>query len=217
MALMGLFILGGPASTSWASAPQAAELPPGPAYVVTMTGYNAILVIANDSAAYGGPTTAHYTNISSGSAALIAQLMGFAAAGILSVIAQCTANGDAIGLFANGAGSGGELRTVNAANTDFTAMALSFLSLTLNYRTGVGTKAIAATIDTAGQVNLAKRLFAAQDTGAQQTAAGLFAGTGAPNNANGSNGDFYLRGDGTTAAHTVLYHKESGSWVATAA
>jgi hypothetical protein len=47
-----------------------------------------------------------------------------------------------------------------------------------------------------------------------QTAAGIFGGTGVPNNANGNNGDFYFRGDGTQAANTVIYHKQAGAWVA---
>lgn len=38
-------------------------------------------------------------------------------------------------------------------------------------------------------------------------------GTGAPNNANGNNGDIYFRVDGTHAGVTVIYHKESGAWV----
>lgn len=61
---------------------------------------------------------------------------------------------------------------------------------------------------------LAGPLYCAQDTKALQTASALYAGTGAPNNANGNNGDFYLRGDGTQAGNTVLYHKEGGAWVA---
>lgn len=35
-------------------------------------------------------------------------------------------------------------------------------------------------------------------------------GTGVPNNANGSNGDFYFRSDGS--AGTFIYHKAAGSW-----
>lgn len=50
-----------------------------------------------------------------------------------------------------------------------------------------------------------------QPTGAGQTAVSLFAGTGAPNNATGANGDYYLRSDGGAA--TCLYHKEAGAWV----
>jgi hypothetical protein len=40
---------------------------------------------------------------------------------------------------------------------------------------------------------------------------------GVPPAGMGSNGDFALRGDGTEAAHTILYHKEAGAWVASAA
>ncbi len=57
-------------------------------------------------------------------------------------------------------------------------------------------------------------IYPPQDTKAIQTAAAIYAGTGAPNNANGSNGDFYFRGDGTAGGNTIIYHKEAGSWVA---
>jgi hypothetical protein len=40
---------------------------------------------------------------------------------------------------------------------------------------------------------------------------------GPPSNAVGNNGDFAFRDDGTTGAHTIIYHKEGGSWVATGA
>jgi hypothetical protein len=40
---------------------------------------------------------------------------------------------------------------------------------------------------------------------------------GPPSNTVGQNGDFAFRDDGTTAGHTIIYHKESGSWVATGA
>jgi hypothetical protein len=35
-----------------------------------------------------------------------------------------------------------------------------------------------------------------------------------PSNADGSNGDFYFRSDGTGASNSVIYHKEAGAWVA---
>lgn len=54
----------------------------------------------------------------------------------------------------------------------------------------------------------------ATPAGAAQTAVSLFAGNGAPNNADGSDGDFYFRGNGTQAGNTVIYHKEAGAWVA---
>ena len=47
--------------------------------------------------------------------------------------------------------------------------------------------------------------------GVQQTATGLTAGTGAPSNADGQNGDFYFRSDG--GASTSVYMKRTGAWV----
>ena len=57
-------------------------------------------------------------------------------------------------------------------------------------------------------------LYPATDAKAAQAVCAIYAGNGLPNNANGANGDFYFRGDGTVAADTVVYHKQSGSWVA---
>jgi hypothetical protein len=45
----------------------------------------------------------------------------------------------------------------------------------------------------------------------------FWGGLGVPPSTLGANNDYYFRGDGTEAAHTLVYHKESGSWVATAA
>ena len=42
----------------------------------------------------------------------------------------------------------------------------------------------------------------------------IFVGVGAPNDANGQNGDFYFRSEGTVAGNTVVYHKQAGIWVA---
>jgi hypothetical protein len=49
--------------------------------------------------------------------------------------------------------------------------------------------------------------------GAAQTGA-LHMGSGAPSNGDGSDGDFYMRTDGTVAGNTIIYHKQGGSWVA---
>jgi len=54
----------------------------------------------------------------------------------------------------------------------------------------------------------------ADAAGAAQTVVSLYAGNGAPNNANGANGDYFLRGDGTVGGNTAIYHKEAGAWVA---
>jgi len=50
--------------------------------------------------------------------------------------------------------------------------------------------------------------------GAWQWSPAQQGGTGAPNNANGNDGDFYFRGDGTVAGSNIVYHKEAGAWVA---
>lgn len=73
---------------------------------------------------------------------------------------------------------------------------------------------VRATLAANGELTLTKGLFLAQDTGAAQTASKIYAGTGAPNNANGADNDFYFRGDGTAAGNTIIYHKQGGSWVA---
>jgi hypothetical protein len=49
------------------------------------------------------------------------------------------------------------------------------------------------------------------DAGAFQSATGIYGNTGAPNNANGIDGDFYFRADG--GALTSIYHKRAGAWV----
>lgn len=58
--------------------------------------------------------------------------------------------------------------------------------------------------------SLAGPLYLAQDNKTQQTASAMLAGTGAPNNANGNNGDYYFRGDGGVATH--IYFKSAGTW-----
>jgi hypothetical protein len=53
-------------------------------------------------------------------------------------------------------------------------------------------------------------LYLATPALAAQTAASLYAGTGAPNNSNGNNGDIYFRSDG--GALTTIYQKRAGAW-----
>jgi hypothetical protein len=47
--------------------------------------------------------------------------------------------------------------------------------------------------------------------GSSQSAVKITAGTGVPNNAEGSDGWIYIRSDG--GAGTTIYHKRVGSWV----
>jgi hypothetical protein len=49
-----------------------------------------------------------------------------------------------------------------------------------------------------------------KDDGTAQTACALYAGSGAPNNANGANGDYYFRSDGGVG--TYIYFKTGGAW-----
>lgn len=62
--------------------------------------------------------------------------------------------------------------------------------------------------------SFAGAIYPAKETKVLQANAAIYAGNGVPNNANGNNGDFYFRGDGTQAGNTVIYHKEGGAWVA---
>jgi hypothetical protein len=56
-------------------------------------------------------------------------------------------------------------------------------------------------------------MYPPKDDGSRQTACRLFAGSGAPNNANGANGDFYLRSDTPGTANQRLYVRSAGVWV----
>jgi hypothetical protein len=66
-----------------------------------------------------------------------------------------------------------------------------------------------AKFDTAN-FQLARPICPPQDNGNFQTAAAIYAGSGAPSNANGANGNFYFRSDG--GAGSRLYFKSGGTW-----
>jgi hypothetical protein len=50
-----------------------------------------------------------------------------------------------------------------------------------------------------------------------QSAPVLWPVQGLPPAGLGQNGDFAFRLDGTEAGHTIIYHREAGAWVTTAA
>ena len=89
--------------------------------------------------------------------------------------------------------------------------------------TGIGSGAAASAVGVSNEMTLgnasvtvvrtAGGIAPGNDAGAFQTGR-LFAGVGVPNNANGSDGDFFFRTDGTVAGNTVAYHKQAGAWVA---
>lgn len=87
-----------------------------------------------------------------------------------------------------------------------------------NYLTLTGSNGGNPTIGTSGGnlaitpiINAANKIYPGTDAAAAQTSAGLYANVGAPNNANGANGDFYFRSDG--GALTTIYQRRAGAWV----
>lgn len=50
--------------------------------------------------------------------------------------------------------------------------------------------------------------------GSIDTSARIYMGSGVPASANGNNGDFYFNSTGVHGTSDILYHKESGAWVA---
>lgn len=62
-----------------------------------------------------------------------------------------------------------------------------------------------------GSVQSVKKFYPATDAAALQTSSALYANTGAPNNSNGADGDFYFRADG--GALTSIYQRRAGAWV----
>lgn len=59
-------------------------------------------------------------------------------------------------------------------------------------------------------LSAAKTFCPPKETAVAQTDVHLYGGLGAPNNANGANGDFYFRSDG--GAGTRIYFKTGGAW-----
>ena len=62
-------------------------------------------------------------------------------------------------------------------------------------------------------LNMRDAIYPATPAGTRQTGAALWAGTGAPSNANGSDGHFYFRYDTPGVANQRIYVKSAGSWV----
>lgn len=64
--------------------------------------------------------------------------------------------------------------------------------------------------DANGDLHAKGGFFFADTDAASQSATKNYGGTGAPDNAEGANGDFYFRSDG--GALTTIYHKRTGTW-----
>lgn len=120
---------------------------------------------------------------------LVTRLRGQASAA-LQVVGAVSVGGDAVVTGALAVGGASTLGGAVAATTTLTAG---------------GKVTASAGLDVGGAFH------PATPTGAGQTAVSLYAGTGVPNNANGANGDYYLRSDG--GAGTAVYQKVAGAWV----
>lgn len=76
-----------------------------------------------------------------------------------------------------------------------------------------GTDTIAqevARLEQTGIFTTINKIYPGTDAKAFQTSCGLYANTGAPNNANGADGDFFFRADG--GALTTIYQRRAGTW-----
>jgi hypothetical protein len=145
----------------------------------------------------------------------------------------------ALGNFLGGAGAGGVALRVGAKTTlaatetglwnnespvtrfyvgDGSGFSVAFAKRTGSVTTDLVTfndtgtvAAFTGNVSATGALMPAGKVFPGTDASAAQTAAGLMAGTGVPNNANGNNGDFYFRSDG--GAGTSVYMRRAGAWV----
>lgn len=67
-------------------------------------------------------------------------------------------------------------------------------------------------VDTGGEMRTKRPLYPPDGAGGFQSFTSIIAGVGVPSAGLGTNGQYYLRSDGTAGAH--IYHKEAGAWVA---
>lgn len=157
-----------------------------------------------------GPSTAFYSGQVPGSACYVE-----------TVTAQQSAASTKAADFLYAAGSRWQLlpgatgvtaRSVKNDESDFDDYAIQFKTFNLQYRTGVGTVADMLTTDSGGNVYFKKGLAPPPSNGvAAQTSRVFYVTGGAPNNANGNDGDVCFRTDG--GAGTTMYHKRGGAWV----
>ena len=179
----------------------------------TTTGLTLISAPAYRSASYAAPSDAVYAGQIVDTEFTVAKGTITGVNGSAVLVARGT-TGDALQVIPAAAGSGVSLRATNNAQTDFEPMNLAFETLTAKARTGVGTTAdVFALSNTAFNLATAK-LYPPKDDATSQSAAAIYAGSGVPTDANGANGDFYFRSDGTVAGNTVIYHRQAGAWVA---
>ena len=74
-----------------------------------------------------------------------------------------------------------------------------------------GNTLVAGTLNVTGITTLNNKIYPATDAAATQSACGIYATTGAPNNANGADGDICFRADG--GALSTIYQRRAGAWI----
>jgi len=111
---------------------------------------------------------------------------------------------DAAGVLAQKSGVNAQTLRVYGTTTGPAYLALAHNATDAILSTTVGNVVIDDITETSNKI------FPGTDGAARQTTAGIYAGTGVPNNANGNNGDYYFRADGGVGTH--LYFKAAGAW-----
>lgn len=96
--------------------------------------------------------------------------------------------------------SGGSIRATNYDFVAGTGLGLTF----------VNDGNLGIVFDSSGNLHAKTGFYPATPAAASQSATSIYGGTGAPSDANGSNGDIYIRSDG--GALTTIYQKRTGAW-----
>ena len=102
--------------------------------------------------------------------------------------------------------SGTNYAIAQSSNGDLFLNAINGRSFTFNF-----SNSSKATLSSAGVFTAYSKIYPGTDGAANQAACGLYANTGAPNNANGADGDIFFRADG--GASTTIYQRRAGAWV----
>lgn len=184
-----------------------------PASTFTLTGYTRILADAWNTSQSQGPNTATYAETVGATTILVGLLSALCAPGTPGLDMVATGSGDRLQVQLNAAGSGVSFRALNSLATAYSKLGMSGTTFEFRRSAGFPVANPSFTIDTAGQTSFETRIFCGTPAGAQQNSCGLYAGTGVPSNADGSNGDYYLRADTPGTALQRLYVKSGGVWV----
>lgn len=105
----------------------------------------------------------------------------------------------------------------NGAGAGTLSFVDAFRSATVGYFKNAGGFVVPAaasgtTLDVGGSAAFTGPIMPGKDDGTVQSTALIYAGSGAPSNANGANGSYYFRSDTPGTSNQRIYVKASGSW-----